>query len=118
MLFCFTYPCCQGLTHALLECKTEGAVAAVAALAGKLFGGEGALSCERFATKSDEMIYTQIINIGIVGSSLLREILSEIEAVCAYSLGKLGYGQVMLQVELCVNAVLLKHEFDVTVNIS
>ena len=34
------HPRCNGSSHDLLECSTEGAVASVAALGGKLLGGE------------------------------------------------------------------------------
>ena len=63
------------------------------------------------------MVDAQIINIGIIGDSLTGEILAEIRAVSANRLSQLLQGQVVLQVKLCVHAVLCQqqdeeHEFD------
>ena len=56
---------------------------------------------------TDEMIDAKIIYISIVIHALAGEILAEIETIGANSLGKLGKSQVVLQVESCVDAILL-----------
>ena len=62
-----------------------------------------------------EVVDTQTVDIGIVCDPPLREILAEIEAVGANSPGKFSDGQAMLQVELCVDAVLLQQWCEVVV---
>ena len=101
------HPGCYALAHALLEGEAEGAVAAVAALVGQLLGGEGMLGSDGLAVETDEMTDAQRVDIGIVSGALTREIAAEIVAVGAKCLGKLGDGQVVLKVELCIHAVLL-----------
>ena len=95
------------LPHPLLEGECEGAVASVTALAGQPLGGERTLGCDGLTIEADEMIDAQVVDIGIVGDALSREILAEIVAVGADGFRKLGNGESMLKVELLVNATLL-----------
>ena len=74
---------------ALLEGKAEGAVAAVATIAGQLLGEDGLPSSEELLVATDEVVDAQIVDIGIVGNALTGEIQTEIEAVGANRLGQL-----------------------------
>ena len=58
--------------------------------------------------ETDEMIDSQVVDIGIIIHVETGEILTEIEAVGANSFGQLENGQVVLQVELCVLVKNLK----------
>ena len=65
------------------------------------------LGSEGFVIETDEMLDAQPVDIGIVGDTLPGEVLTEIVAVGAYGLCKLRDGQVVLQIELRVDAMLL-----------
>ena len=54
------------------------------------------------------MVDTQIVDIGIVGRVLTREILAEVGTVGANGSGEIGDGQVVLQIKLCGDAMLLQ----------
>ena len=73
----------------------------------QLLGGKETLVINSLTIETDEMIDTQIVDIGIVSSVLTGEILTEIGAVSTNSLSKLRNGQVVLQVKLRVNAMML-----------
>ena len=73
----------------------------------QLLGGKETLVINSLTIETDEMIDTQIVDIGIVSSALTGEILTEIGAVSTNSLSKLRNGQVVLQVKLRVNAMML-----------
>ena len=77
------------LTHALLESQTEGAVAAVAAGAGQLLGDDGLSGCRLLMIETHEVADAQVVDIGIVGDALTREILAEIQSVGTDSLCQL-----------------------------
>ena len=93
--------------HALFEGGIEGAVTSVAAVFSQLLNGEVAVGSNGFTIEADEMIDAKIVDISIIIHALAGEILTEVEAVGTNNLGKLGNGQVVLQVELCVYAMLL-----------
>ena len=96
----FVHPGGYSLTHALLESEAEGAVATVTAFAGQLLDREGLSGNGDLLVAADEVVDTQIVDIGIVGDALTGEILAEIRAVGANGLGQLLQGQVVLQVKL------------------
>ena len=100
------------LACALLKGQTEGAVAAEAAFAGQLLGDDGLSSSGDLLIAADEMVDAQIVDIDIVSDALTGEILAEIRAVGANFLGQLLKGQIVLQVELRVHAVLVQQSFD------
>ena len=102
------HPRRDSLAHALLEGKAEGAVAAVAAIVGQLLGNDRLLGSSGLVEEVNEMVDTQIVDIGIVGGVLTREILAEVETVGANGLSQLGDGQVVLKVKLRGDAVLLQ----------
>ena len=95
------------MSHALFEGEIEGAVTSVAAVMSQLHNGELAVRSNSFTIEADEMIDAEIVDICVVIRLLAGEILTEVEAVGTDSLGKLGKCQVVLQVELCVDAILL-----------
>ena len=101
-----TQPLGYRLPHALLEGEAEGAVAAVAAVAGELSGADDSPGIGSLLAECDEMIDAQRVDIVIVSRAMIREILAEIEAVGTYGLSQLRDGQVVLQVELRVDTVL------------
>ena len=79
----------------------------VAAFVSQLLGSERAHVSDSLVIETNEMMDTQVVDIGIVSGVLAREILAQVEAVRAKGLGKLGQGQVVLQVEPRVDTVLL-----------
>ena len=83
------HPCGHVLTHALFEGKAEGAVAAVTTFAGQLLDNDGLPSGGSLAIEVHEVIDAQVVDISIVSDALTGEILAEIEAVGANSLGQL-----------------------------
>ena len=101
------HPGCYGMARTLLEGEAEGAVAAVAAVAGQLLGWDRTLVSDGLAVETGEMLDAQVVDIIIVGGFLMREILAEVEAVSTKDLGQLGDGQVVLHVELRVYAMSL-----------
>jgi|GEM_PF-5559102 len=64
----------------------------------------------------DEVLDAQTIDIGIVSDALRSEIPAEIEAVGTNQLGKLIGGNVVLQIELSILAILLQQWPDVAAN--
>ena len=104
----FIHPSLYSLSHTLLEGEAEGAVAAVAAVAGQLLGSEGLLGLDGLVIVADKVIDAEVVNIGIVSDALTGEIAAEVEAVGADSLRQLGKGQVVLEVELRLDAVALQ----------
>ena len=92
----------------MLEGGAEGAVAPEAALAGQLLRGEGTLVGNGFIIEIDEMADAQPIDVGVVGQTLLGEVLAEIVVVGADGLRELGQGEVVLQVQLGSLAMQLK----------
>ena len=101
------HPGCHGLSHALLEGETEGAVTPIATVAGQLLRSVGLLGCNGLTVVADEVLNAEVVDIGIVGDALSGEIAAEIEAVGTNGLGKLRKGQVVLQVELRIDAMPL-----------
>ena len=108
----FAHPSLYSLSHALLKGEAEGAVTAVAAVAGQLLGSEGLLGLDGIAVVADKVIDAEVIDIGIVCDALMGEIAAEVEAVGADSLRQLGKGQVVLEVELRLDAVALQQRPD------
>ena len=107
-----THPGSDGLAYALLEGQAERAVAAVAAFAGQLLGSDGLSGCSKLLVAADEVVDTQVVDIGIVRDALPREILAEVVAVGANLLRQLLQGEVVLQVELCGYAMLFQQLLD------
>ena len=95
------------MSRALFEGEIEGAVTPVAAVVSQFLDSEGAVGSYCFAVEANEMIDAEIIDICVIIHLLAGVILTEIVTVCTDSLGKLGKGQVVLQIELCVDAILL-----------
>ena len=92
----FTHPCRHGLPHALLKGEGEGAVTAVATPVRQLLGGDVALVSGSLAIELDKMADAQVVDIGIVGSALTGEILTEIETVGSNLFCQLYNTQVVL----------------------
>ena len=107
------HPGRHGLSHALLEGGAEGAVAPEAALAGQLLRGEGTLVGNGFIIEIDKMADAQPVDVGVVGQTLLGEILAEIVVVGAHSFRKLKKGKVVAQVNLGIHTMLLQQLSDV-----
>ena len=92
--------------HALLEGGAEGAVAVVAALLGQLLGDDGLMCSGKLAVAGYEVTVAKVVDVGIVACVLTGEILAEIVAVHADGFREFRQGQVWLQVESCVLAVI------------
>jgi hypothetical protein len=86
------HPRRYALSSALHERAAEGAVAAEATLVGQLFGTDGQAGGGSLLVEVDEVVDAQIVDIGIVGDALTREILAEIRAVGTNGLGQLLKG--------------------------
>ena len=80
----------------------------VATLKSQLLGDDRAMSSDSFVIKTDEMIDSQIVDIGIVIHALTGEILAEIKAVNTNLSGESGNINVMLQVEMRFLTILLQ----------
>ena len=94
--------------YLLLEGQAEGAVAAVATASSQLLGRDGTAGRDGLVVKTLKVVDTQTIDVGIVGGILAREILAEVVAVAAQGLRQLTDGEVALQIELRVDAMLLQ----------
>ena len=92
--------------HALLEGGAEGAVAMVAALLGQLLGDDGLMCSGKLAVAGYEVTDAKVVDVCIIACSLICEILAEIVAVHANGFREFRQGQVWLQIELCVLAVI------------
>ena len=79
----------------------------VATFACQLPGSEGTAFGNSLTIESLEMMDAQVVDIGIISDALSGEILAEIEAVGTNGFSKLCDAQVVLQIELCVYAMLL-----------
>jgi len=95
-----------------LEGKREGAVTAVAAVGCQLQGGEIPTIGNGLTVEIHEMLNAQIVDVGVVRRVLTGEILAEIRAVGANQLGQLYQRQVVLQIEMGVDASLLQQKTD------
>ena len=89
-------PSSHRLSRFALEGTTKGVVTAETTLLCQLHDGERSMSSNSLAIDADEVIDTQIVNIGIISRILTGEILAEIEPVGTNSFGKLRKVQVML----------------------
>ena len=112
--FLFVYPGGDALVHASLEDGAEGAVAVVAALLGQLLGDDGLLCSGKLAVAGYEVTDAKVVDVFIVACALTGEILAEIVAVHADGCRELRQGQVCLQVELRVLAVLRQQLADMS----
>ena len=92
--------------HALLKGGAEGAVAMVAALLGQLLGDDGLMCSGKLAVAGYEVTDAKVVDVGIVACVLTGEILAEIVAVHADGFREFRQGQVWLQIELCILAVI------------
>ena len=92
--------------HTLLEGGTEGAVAVVTALLGQLLGDDGLMCSGKLAVAGYEVTDAKVVDVCIVACTPIGEILAEIVAVHADGFREFRQGQVWLQVELCVLAVI------------
>ena len=92
--------------HASLEGGAEGAVAVVAALLGQLLGDNGLMCGGKLTVAGYEVTDAKVVDVFLVACALTGEILAEIVAVHADGCRELRQGQVCLQVELRVLAVL------------
>ena len=99
--------------HALLEGSAECAVAVVAALLGQLLGDDGLMCSGKLAVARYEVTDAKVVDVCIVICALTGKIGAEVGAVGADGLDKLRQGQVWLQVELRVLAVLRKQLADI-----
>ena len=86
------HPRRYALSSALHERAAEGAVAAEATLLCQLLGANGLFGSNGFLIATDEVVDAQIVDIGIVGDALTREILAEIRAVGTNGMGQLLKG--------------------------
>ena len=68
---------------------------------------EGTLGSVGLTDETDETVDAQIVDIGIVGGALTREIHAEVGAVGAQGMRQMRERQVVLQVELRVLTLLL-----------
>ena len=84
----FLHPFRHAHAHALREGSAEGPVGAEAALVGQLLYLDGLSGSDALLVVLDEIVDAQVVDISIIGDALTREILAEIGAVGANSLGR------------------------------
>ena len=106
------HPLRRGRSHALLERGIEGAVATEAALVGQLLDRYGLADGVSLVVETDEMLDAKIVDVGVVCRALTVEILAEVGAVDTNLGGEQRGGNVVLQIELSVLAVLLQLGFN------
>ena len=111
-----THPLCCSHSHCLLEGGAECAITAEATLIGELLGYYRLMGSESFIVEFDEVLDAQTVDVGIVGNTLHGKVLTEIDTISTNQLGELGYGNVMLQIELRVLAMLLQQSLNVIVD--
>ena len=107
------HPNCNALPHSLFKSQAEGAVAAEAAVFGKLLYDDGLFGSDSLAIELHKVIDAQIVDIGIVGDTLRREILAEISTVGTENMGELWKSDVVLQIELSGNTTLIEQFLDI-----
>ena len=65
-----THPCSYALTHALLECQTEGAVTVLTAFTGQLLYGKGLPAARNLMVAVYEMADAQAVYVSVVVNTL------------------------------------------------
>ena len=73
---------------------------------------DGAVGSGVLAIETDEVVDAQVVDIGVIGNALTREILAEIGAVSTYSKSQLQKRQVVLQVKFFGYAALFQQLFN------
>ena len=102
--------------HDLLEGTVERAVAAETTIKGQLLNGQGLVRGGTLLAETDEVADTQVVDIGVVSDALQGEVLAQIRAVDANQRGQLREGEVVLQIELRLLAMLPEQRPDVIAN--
>ena len=108
LLLCAAYPRRDGFPGLLFECGAERAVTVESAFGGELGGRKGAVAGNGLLIQTDEVFYAQSVDVGIIGETLLGKVLTQIGTVGADGLGELGKGEVVLQEEKRIFAVLFQ----------
>ena len=65
------------------------------------------VSCDFLMVEIDEVLDTQTVDVCIVCDTLLGKVLAKVGAVDANRCGELGKRNVVLQIKLCILAILL-----------
>ena len=113
LLCSVSHPHHDRLTHTLLESCSKSAIAPETALLSQLLSGEGTISGDSLTIESDKVLDAQAVDIGIVGSVMLREVLAEVSAIGADGPAEIVEFEVVLQIELCGLAILFQQLADV-----
>ena len=100
-------------SHDLLEGGIERAVTVETTLKSQFLHRQELVLCGSLMAEVDEVLDAQAVDVGIVGDALTGEILAQIKTVGSNSLCKLGSGNVVLQIELRLLAMLLQQRPDV-----
>ena len=82
------------------------------AFSGKLICRKDTVSGDGLMVQAYEVFYAQAVDVGIIGESLLGKVLAQIGTIRTDGLGELGEGEVVLQEEECVFAVLFQLRAD------
>ena len=102
--------------HDLLEGTVERAVAAEATFKGQLLNGHGLVRGGTLLAETDEVADAQVVDISVVSDALQGEVLAQVRAVDANQRGQLREGEVVLQIELRLLAMLPEQRPDVIAN--
>ena len=119
VLFLFrhvTHPLRCRHSHDLLEGGIECAVTVETTLVGQLLHRYRLMGGGRLLVQVDEVPDAQTVDVTVVGGVLHGKVLTEIDTVDTYLLGKLGEGNVVLQVELRFLAVLFQQWANLVAN--
>ena len=106
-LFLLLHPRLDRLPIDLFEGHAEGTVAFVSAFVRQFCGRDILPGLDGCLVETHEVRYAQGINIGIIGDALIGKIAAEVGVVGTNVPGQMSQRQVVLQIILCVDAVLL-----------
>jgi hypothetical protein len=102
------HPLCRSHTHALLEGGIKCAVTTETTLVSQLLDRYRLMASDSLMVETDEMLDAQSVDVDIISHALTGEMLTQIETVGSNNLSKLREGDVILQIESRLLAMLLQ----------
>ena len=103
------HPLCRSHTHALFEGGIKCAVTTETTLVSQLLDRYRLMGSNCIMVKLDKVLDAQSVDIDIISRALTGEMLTQIETVGSNNLSKLREGDVILQIESRLLAMLLQH---------
>lgn len=106
LLGSIAHPGSGSLPHLLLEGLSESGVISETTLLRQLLDSKGALGSNGFEVETDEMLYTQAVDVGIISRILPLEVQAEVTAIGADGRAEVVDADIVAQIELRGLAVL------------